>query len=147
MSPVPTTMAMIIKKLMVANNRGGVVTFKFRFPVDCRFRLHQDDSAVIFERFACSDCHDTHGTAKFEHQMKTDSKTSESCTSCHVTRPCRPALVLARASPLRMARTTGPTTSARTFMTCRAGQRGRERCRTRCRHANPVHQCVRSGLP
>jgi hypothetical protein len=28
---------MIIKKLMAANNRGGVVTFKFRFPVHCRF--------------------------------------------------------------------------------------------------------------
>ncbi len=33
---------------------------------------------------ACSDCHDTHGTAKFEHQMKTDSKSAYSCTSCHV---------------------------------------------------------------
>ena len=33
---------------------------------------------------ACSDCHDTHGTAKFEHQMKADNNSSESCTSCHV---------------------------------------------------------------
>ena len=33
---------------------------------------------------ACSDCHDTHGAAKFAHQMKSDSKSAESCNSCHV---------------------------------------------------------------
>lgn len=32
---------------------------------------------------ACADCHDTHGNGKFPHQMKADSKTAESCTSCH----------------------------------------------------------------
>lgn len=32
---------------------------------------------------SCADCHDTHGNAKFEHQMKLDSKSAESCTTCH----------------------------------------------------------------
>ncbi|MDO8787949.1 MAG: hypothetical protein Q7J42_07750 [Sulfuritalea sp.] len=32
---------------------------------------------------ACTDCHDTHGDAKFPHQMKADSNKPESCTSCH----------------------------------------------------------------
>ncbi len=32
---------------------------------------------------ACGDCHDPHGKAKFEHQMKADSHKSEACTSCH----------------------------------------------------------------
>lgn len=32
---------------------------------------------------ACADCHDTHGNAKFAHQMKADAKTAQSCTSCH----------------------------------------------------------------
>ena len=32
---------------------------------------------------ACTDCHDTHGKAKFAQQMKADSSKPESCTSCH----------------------------------------------------------------
>lgn len=32
---------------------------------------------------ACSDCHDTHGKAKFAHQMKLDGHKPESCTTCH----------------------------------------------------------------
>ncbi|MCF8167852.1 MAG: hypothetical protein K9K38_01965 [Rhodoferax sp.] len=32
---------------------------------------------------SCADCHETHGNAKFEHQLKTASKSDESCTTCH----------------------------------------------------------------
>lgn len=32
---------------------------------------------------SCADCHDTHGNAKFAHQMKADSSKPESCTNCH----------------------------------------------------------------
>jgi hypothetical protein len=32
---------------------------------------------------ACADCHEPHGKAKFAHQMKLDSNSAESCTTCH----------------------------------------------------------------
>ncbi|MBI5330462.1 MAG: hypothetical protein HZB71_07610 [Betaproteobacteria bacterium] len=32
---------------------------------------------------SCSDCHDTHGKAKFPHQMKADAKSVQACTTCH----------------------------------------------------------------
>ncbi len=32
---------------------------------------------------ACADCHEPHGKAKFAHQMKIDSNSAESCTTCH----------------------------------------------------------------
>jgi predicted CXXCH cytochrome family protein len=32
---------------------------------------------------ACADCHEPHGKTKFAHQMKLDSNSAESCTSCH----------------------------------------------------------------
>ncbi len=35
---------------------------------------------------ACADCHEPHGKAKFAHQMKRDSNSPESCTTCHNTR-------------------------------------------------------------
>ena len=35
---------------------------------------------------SCADCHDTHGDAKFPHQLRADAKTPESCTSCHKNR-------------------------------------------------------------
>lgn len=31
----------------------------------------------------CADCHNTHGEAKFAHQLTKDPKTAEACTSCH----------------------------------------------------------------
>jgi len=31
----------------------------------------------------CANCHDTHGGAKFEHQLRKDPKSAEICTSCH----------------------------------------------------------------
>ena len=31
----------------------------------------------------CADCHDTHGKAKFAHQMKHDAHKPEACTGCH----------------------------------------------------------------
>jgi hypothetical protein len=41
---------MIIKKLMAANNRGGVVTLNIKLPVHCLAPLQEDDSAVALER-------------------------------------------------------------------------------------------------
>lgn len=32
---------------------------------------------------ACADCHEPHGRTKFAHQMKLDSNSAESCTTCH----------------------------------------------------------------
>ena len=32
---------------------------------------------------ACSNCHDPHGDAKFDHQLTMDAKTNASCTTCH----------------------------------------------------------------
>ena len=32
---------------------------------------------------ACADCHEPHGKAKFAHQMKLDTNSAESCTTCH----------------------------------------------------------------
>lgn len=32
---------------------------------------------------ACADCHEPHGKARFAHQMKLDSNSAESCTTCH----------------------------------------------------------------
>lgn len=32
---------------------------------------------------SCADCHDTHGNAKFAHQLKKDASSVETCTTCH----------------------------------------------------------------
>ena len=32
---------------------------------------------------SCSNCHDPHGDAKFDHQLTMDAKTNASCTTCH----------------------------------------------------------------
>lgn len=52
---------------------------------------HQQDTDFIKsahyrngdELLTCTSCHDLHGGAKFEHQLKKDPDSAEICTSCH----------------------------------------------------------------